>query len=79
MGLAYTSAPATTTDTEQQFSEGWNQINWNQHSMLLQTFCVKMCVAVWSKAPLFNIDVVEQLISEASWSLCVSPSSESPD
>ncbi|KZT63504.1 hypothetical protein DAEQUDRAFT_655905, partial [Daedalea quercina L-15889] len=62
MGLAYTSAPATTADAERQFSEGRNQINWNQHSMSSQTFRMKMCLAAWSKAPWFTMDDAEKII-----------------
>ncbi|KZT64555.1 hypothetical protein DAEQUDRAFT_769611 [Daedalea quercina L-15889] len=68
--IAYTSAPdlpsATTADAERQFSEGRNQINWNQHSMSSQTFPPKMCLAAWSKAPWFTMDDAEKIIASTS-------------
>ncbi|KAI0311285.1 hypothetical protein OF83DRAFT_1287643 [Amylostereum chailletii] len=38
MGLSFTSSPATTIDAEHAFSEGRNQVNWNQEHTSSQTF-----------------------------------------
>ncbi|KAI0070266.1 hypothetical protein K474DRAFT_1579070, partial [Panus rudis PR-1116 ss-1] len=60
--LAFTSAPATTADAERAFSEGRNQVNWNQRSMSSQTFRAKMSLGAWSQAPWFNKDEAAQII-----------------
>ncbi|KAI0658318.1 hypothetical protein C8Q70DRAFT_994701 [Cubamyces menziesii] len=66
MGLAYTSAPASTAPVEREFSMGRTQINWNQESMSSQTFRAKMCVAAWSSAPWYDEDVATQIIADNS-------------
>ncbi|KAK7021592.1 hypothetical protein R3P38DRAFT_2527326, partial [Favolaschia claudopus] len=46
---------ATSVDSERAFSEGRNQIAWNQHSMSSQAFRAQMSLASWSDAPFFDL------------------------
>ncbi|KAE9384111.1 hypothetical protein BT96DRAFT_842771 [Gymnopus androsaceus JB14] len=66
MALAYCSAPATTVDGEQSFSEGRNQCGWNQHNMVSQTFREKMSVGAWQDGPFFELDEAEKLIAASA-------------
>jgi hypothetical protein len=50
---------ATTVDVERVFSEGRNQINWNQKSMSSQAFRAQMCVGSWYSAPWFSMDLAD--------------------
>ncbi|KAK6971893.1 putative AC transposase [Favolaschia claudopus] len=52
-GLSFCSCPATSVDAERSFSEGRNQIAWNQKSMSSQAFRAKMASC---QAPFFNLD-----------------------
>ncbi|KAK7037089.1 hypothetical protein R3P38DRAFT_2516794, partial [Favolaschia claudopus] len=45
----------TSVDSERAFSEGRNQIAWNQHSMSSQAFRAQMSLASWSDAPFFDL------------------------
>ncbi|KAI0312269.1 hypothetical protein OF83DRAFT_1067493, partial [Amylostereum chailletii] len=64
MGLSFTSAPATGADAERVFSEGRNQLSWNQHSMSPQTFRNKMSIGAWSKAPCFDVEMATSIIAK---------------
>ncbi|KAI0726111.1 ribonuclease H-like domain-containing protein [Fomitopsis betulina] len=70
MGLAFTSAPATTADAERAFSEGRNQIAWNQHAMSSQTFRAKASLGAWADAPWFSNEMAEKIIAGNSRPLC---------
>jgi len=51
-------------DVERAFSEGRNQVNWNQQTMTSQTFRSQMCTGLWYKAPWFSLDHAEDTIDE---------------
>ncbi|KAI0727722.1 hypothetical protein C8Q72DRAFT_436631 [Fomitopsis betulina] len=76
MGLAYMSAPATTADAERAFSEGRNQVAWNQRVMSSQTFRAKMSFGAWATAPWFNYSIGENILASSTRPLRRSASSE---
>ncbi|KAF9011674.1 hypothetical protein BDZ89DRAFT_885272, partial [Hymenopellis radicata] len=54
--LSFVSGPATSCGGERSFSEGRNQVGWNQHSMSSQAFREQMSLGSWSTAPFFDLD-----------------------
>ncbi|KAH9832093.1 uncharacterized protein C8Q71DRAFT_704957, partial [Rhodofomes roseus] len=52
----------TTADAELAFSEGRNQVAWNQRAMSSQTFRAKMSLGAWADAPWFDYNVAEDII-----------------
>ena len=58
-----TPPSATTADAERTFSEGRNQIAWNQHAMSSQTFRAKMSLGAWAEAPWFSNEIAEKIIA----------------
>ncbi|KAK7041090.1 hypothetical protein R3P38DRAFT_2512622, partial [Favolaschia claudopus] len=57
------SSTATSVDSERAFSEGRNQISWNQHCMSSQTFRAQMSLASWSEAPFFDLQATVEALS----------------
>ncbi|KAI0724963.1 hypothetical protein C8Q72DRAFT_748158, partial [Fomitopsis betulina] len=57
------SPAATTADTERAFSEGRNQVAWNQRVMSSQTFCAKMSFSAWATTPWFNYSIGENILA----------------
>ena len=57
---------ATTADAERAFSEGRNQVAWNQHAMSSQTFRAKMSLGAWVDAPWFSNEIAEKIIVGSS-------------
>jgi hypothetical protein len=64
--LTFLYQPATSVEAERVFSEGRNQVQWNQESLSSQTFRAEMSMGAWTKAPWFNIDRAVQLIASRS-------------